>query len=110
MADIITADTAYADADLFAHPGFRDERVPISRRAATINARSFGIILRPTPGVVDDLTITARVDHGRLIADCPFCRSAQMASRDDPYFLCADCFNRPVGGKLIPVTGPEGAD
>lgn len=103
MTDILTAETAYADPDLFAHPGFRDERVPISRRAATINARALGVILRPSPGAVADMSIVARVDHGRMVADCPFCRSAQMASETDSYFLCADCFNRPVGGRLIPV-------
>ncbi len=94
--EILTAEIAYADPDITAHPGFRDERVPISRRAATINARTQGILLRAKPGVATDLTITARVDHSR----------AQFASTTDPYFLCADCFNRPVGGKLIAVVVP----
>lgn len=103
---ILTAELAYADPDLVPDPHFRDGRVSIGRRAATIAARAMGIVL-PNAGVASDMSVRVRVDRGRYIVECPFCRGAQFASRTDPIFLCCDCFNRPIRGALIPVEWPR---
>ena len=36
-------------------------------------------------------SLWAKVNHGRWIVDCPNCRSAQIASRETPFFHCAEC-------------------
>lgn len=48
----------------------------------------------------------ARVDLGRWICDCPWCRSAQNASREDHRFFCVECANAAVGGQWIQVIWP----
>ena len=52
----------------------------------------------------------ARVDNGRWICDCPFCPSAQNASRLDHRFFCVECGNAPVGGQWIEVVWPTELD
>jgi hypothetical protein len=49
----------------------------------------------------------ARVDLGRWICDCPWCASAQNASREDHRFFCVHCGNSPAGGQWIEVVWPE---
>lgn len=50
---------------------------------------------------------TARVNHGRWVADCPFCNGAEMVNPNDPYFDCGSCSNKTVNGKRIPVVFPK---
>lgn len=64
---------------------------------------------RPPTGRVKEPTVTVRVNCGVWQTVCPFCPSAQHASRDDPWFYCARCHNEPVGLALIPVIWPDGA-
>lgn len=52
-------------------------------------------------------TAYARVDLGRWIADCPWCKSAQFASREDHRFFCTECGNAPVHGAWITVLWPD---
>lgn len=47
------------------------------------------------------------VNHGRWMAQCPDCRSAQLASRKDRKFLCVECGNGLVGGVWRPVVWPR---
>lgn len=56
------------------------------------------------------VTVKAEVNHGRWVARCPFCNSAQVASPADPRFLCAGkdgCANGPVRGAYVAVTFPD---
>jgi hypothetical protein len=52
----------------------------------------------------------ARVDLGRWICDCPWCGSAQNASREDHRFFCVECGNSPAGGQWISVVWPSESD
>lgn len=79
--------------------------IPLPARALWIARRGMPV----TQQVTDDLRIEVRVNHGRWIADCPFCSGAQMASFTDPRFLCADCGNINVGGKWIRLVWPGDA-
>ena len=49
----------------------------------------------------------ARVCHGKWIVDCPWCSSAQNASREDHRFFCTECQNNSVGNAWIPVEWPD---
>ena len=48
----------------------------------------------------------ARVDAGRWIVDCPWCKSAAFASREDRRFFCVECANTAVHGAWINVVFP----
>lgn len=54
----------------------------------------------------------AYVNHGRWLADCPFCRQTQVASKTDQrLFCCAEgCGNAQVGGAFVKVAWPKDAD
>ena len=51
-------------------------------------------------------SIFARIDHGRWMADCPFCRGAEFADPAYPWFACASCGNEAVDGKFVKVWFP----
>jgi hypothetical protein len=53
--------------------------------------------------------LVAYVNHGRWVADCPSCRSAQVVTPNDPRFLCV-CGNADTGGKWLPISFPLPAD
>lgn len=48
----------------------------------------------------------ARVNYGRWLVDCPWCGSAQNASREDHRFFCVECGNNTVKNVWIPVEWP----
>jgi len=56
------------------------------------------------------VTAHARVDWGRWIVDCPWCTSAQNASREDHRFFCVECGNAAVRGQWITVIWPDEND
>lgn len=62
--------------------------------------------LRVAEGVSGD-PVTARVDHGRWIADCE-CRGAEYVDPEEPMFWCFSCQNLANGGKARPVKFPDG--
>lgn len=41
-------------------------------------------------GTILGVTLWARIDAGRWVADCP-CRSAQIVTPSDPRFACPEC-------------------
>lgn len=51
-------------------------------------------------------TVFARVNHGRWIADCPFCAGAELVDPIDPRFFCMSCDNDSKGGRWLRVTFP----
>jgi ribosomal protein L37AE/L43A len=57
--------------------------------------------------VTNKATVYARVDLGRWIVDCPWCKSAQHASREDHRFFCVECGNAAVNGAWVPVHWPH---
>ena len=48
----------------------------------------------------------AQVNHGRWIADCPFCNGAEMVDLDKRLFFCGSCLNKGVGGQWLTVAVP----
>lgn len=50
----------------------------------------------------------ARVNHNKLIADCPDCGGAEFVWRDGPRaMLCLSCLNGGIGHAWRPVTLPD---
>lgn len=50
-------------------------------------------------------TVTAYVNHGRWLWDCPICKAAQCCTPNDPRAFCVGCFNR--GDGYWPVLFPD---
>lgn len=51
--------------------------------------------------------VPVMVNGGRWIVRCPFCPSAQNASKLDHRFFCVECGNIDVGGKWVKVIWPD---
>ena len=51
----------------------------------------------------------ASVNYGRWLVRCPWCPSAQHASRADHRFFCVECYNSAVGQRWVKVVWPEEA-
>lgn len=51
--------------------------------------------------------IFVMVNHGRWVATCPWCNSAQLAFTEDRWFLCSDCLNSACGGQSVEVKWPD---
>lgn len=58
-------------------------------------------------GVDKSNKVYAEVNHGRWIANCCFCKGAEMVTPTDPRFLCLSCGNQ--GGTWVPVEFPSNA-
>jgi hypothetical protein len=58
-------------------------------------------------GVSKDYTVDAKINHGRWIAECPVCHSAQVTSPDDKRFFCIQCENVSASGKWATVKWPS---
>jgi hypothetical protein len=65
----------------------------------------FGIVWRGE--FCEEPTVTARVDFGRLIADCE-CGGAEYVTPKYPWFFCFSCGNAMTGGRARPVIFPGG--
>lgn len=50
--------------------------------------------------------LKARIDHGRLLADCPSCAGAELVDHEDLVFFCLSCYNQAHGGKWLTVELP----
>jgi len=58
--------------------------------------------------ILDTPIVQARVNHGRWIADCPFCIGAEMVWFEEPsIFFCFSCRNKAVGEHLLRVEIPR---
>lgn len=57
-------------------------------------------------GLAASPTLTPIVNRGRWIVMCPFCPSANRASRKDRRFFCCECGNTKGGGQWLPVVWP----
>lgn len=63
------------------------------------------------PSPETDAAPLAYVNWGRWVVDCPNpqCGSAQVASADDPRFMCTACLNVLWGGRWLQVRWPDAA-
>lgn len=52
-------------------------------------------------------TTEAYVNHGRWVARCPYCNSAQVITEEDKRFFCPTCGNQANGGVWIRVVWPS---
>lgn len=50
--------------------------------------------------------VLAYINHGRWVADCPFCPGAELIFQDDPTFLCLSCFNQEANFKSLSIAFP----
>ena len=48
----------------------------------------------------------ARLNHARWIADCPFCKGAEIVSAESPQLFCQSCGMKENGGHPMPVVFP----
>lgn len=62
---------------------------------------------QPEPEPEPEYLAYAEVSHGRWIVRCPFCRSAQLASKEDHRFFCVECLNEVAGRRWVRVVWPE---
>lgn len=51
--------------------------------------------------------LTARVDDGRWVVDCPNCNSALMTSSEWSVFVCAECGSPETEGRFYGVAYPK---
>lgn len=56
--------------------------------------------------VYDFKPLEARIEYARFIVDCPNCNNAEYAF-EDKLFLCSQCFNSDIQGKVRKVKMPK---
>ena len=91
-------DTIWDAEDLARRMGAPDARA-LTRRIALRN----GHLLRE--GMKGE--VAARLEHGRWIADCPFCNGAEVVSRQAREFFCLTCGMVSNGGHPMRVIFPR---
>ena len=70
-------------------------------------ARAIGATVPPLSVIAEVEPAVARVDWGRLIADCP-CGGAEMVWIEGPHAIwCARCGNAALAGQWRPVALPD---
>lgn len=73
------------------------------------SARRVGVEVQPLDRIAHGAPPAfARINHNRLICDCPDCGSAVYVWREGPHvMLCPDCWNGAIGGAWRPVMVPD---
>ena len=69
-----------------------------------------GMGFGPLPDPTEDNIlgeVSARINHGRWIADCAGCNSALVVDLTELVFMCVECGNNHNGGKWLRVTVPR---
>lgn len=54
----------------------------------------------------DNPVVKVRINHGRWLADCPYCTGAQLADPLDHRFFCVDCLMEQGNGRWCEVEWP----
>lgn len=100
---------AIKSAEDFHHPDLRWGNTTAAERIvlAHWHMETDGFHVTLPAMTTNKATAYARVDLGRWIVDCPWCKSAQHASREDHRFFCVECGNAPVRGQWITVHWPN---
>lgn len=65
-----------------------------------------GKSLPPASFVAQGKPVQAYVNHGRWVAQCPYCPSAHCVSKFDAVFWCVECAMRVNGGAPCAVVFP----
>lgn len=68
-------------------------------------ATSRGFAYHPSPRG----EVAARVNHGRWLADCPYCHGAELVRVGEPFF-CLSCGMKENGGHVMAVRFPDDAE
>lgn len=90
---------------------FVAEGIPAARGAEWVHYRLHSDSMQYlSKGTAPQAAITAYINQGRWIAECPDCHGAQLACRTDRRFLCNDCGNIAVGNLWRPVDWPVDLD
>jgi hypothetical protein len=79
---------------------------PPAEWLSRMKARLRGVRWVAPPGTSDQVVVTARVDAGRWIVQCPSCPTAMWVTWRDPRFLCDGCGNAAHGGRWLHVAFP----
>jgi hypothetical protein len=58
------------------------------------------------PSSTHEGIVKAEINHGRLIAKCPFCSGAELVDKNDKRFYCLSCFNKSVKGNWLTIELP----
>lgn len=67
-------------------------------------------ILRGGPLEIAEVApVEAYINHGRWVADCPFCPGAEIVWREDATFFCLSCFNEQADFRCVPIAFPLNA-
>jgi ribosomal protein L37AE/L43A len=69
-----------------------------------------GMGFGPLPDPTEDNTfgeVSARINHGRWLVDCPGCNSALVVDLTELVFMCVECGNNHNDGKWLRVTVPR---
>lgn len=106
---LLRADDVYYERRLFA----RTSSVPVAEWAFQKYPPVF--VDREAPdltrrGETSVVFTRAEVNHGRWVARCPFCPSAQVVSPVDARFICAGldgCANATVRGAFVQIVFPD---
>jgi len=65
-----------------------------------------GVTVPPLDQVATAPPVAARINHNRLLVDCPDCNGAEFVWREQPLLMCCNCWNARVGGLWRAVTLP----
>src|SRR3990167_8400764 len=61
----------------------------------------------PAAGPAIGPAIPVRINHGRWIADCPFCPGAEVSDPDTRECMCWSCGNAKNGGRFVRMEVPN---
>lgn len=107
-----TAENKYG-LDVYGPMGGKITTLPIERVAESVVLQNWPPFIRnqqpPPTGTLLFPPVPARAEHGRWLAQCPFCNSAQVTDPNDKRFFCVECSNAGLGGWLT-VEWPDNVD
>jgi hypothetical protein len=73
--------------------------------AALVGTPRTRVYVSPS-GYADGPLIPVYANHGRWVADCPFCNASALASFEDPWWYCPECRNARIIGRMLPLAWP----
>jgi len=74
--------------------------------ATALAMRQALAVIRKVQPRVGTNTVTARIDAGRWVADCPYCAGSEVVSRTGKIFFCLSCGMAADGGRVRVVVFP----
>jgi hypothetical protein len=98
-----------AERVVFAHAGGHTPHDPEESCGALedyLNGTPRGKLSKRPTQLTDTALAYARVEHGRWVAECPFCSKQTFAALPDPRFFCTECLNVEAGGEFVRLVVP----